>query len=161
MQPGLFFEPGPLPGLPRPAVGPGGPNIDRQIRTRIYLVIFPKVRPDQHYFIMPPLHLGSRVHSGPRSSPKLNPKPPGRVQYTPARGTYTYWTFRPSNFGRSEQCSGWSGVLLFGSRGSNPARGWVFEGGRGRATSTGQGSAVSGARKAGRGGYSPAQRRQF
>ncbi len=27
MQPALFFEPGPFPGLPGPAVGPKGPNI--------------------------------------------------------------------------------------------------------------------------------------
>ena len=49
---------------------------------------------------IPALHLGSRIHAGPRSTPNRNPTPPGRVQYTPAPGTYTYWTFRPSMFGR-------------------------------------------------------------
>ncbi len=46
MQPALFFESDPFPGLPGPPpVGPRGPKIDRQIRDRICF-IFPKVCPD-------------------------------------------------------------------------------------------------------------------
>ncbi len=45
MQPALFFNPGPFPGLPGPAVGPGGPKIGREIRSRIYLAILPKAFP--------------------------------------------------------------------------------------------------------------------
>ncbi len=40
---GYFVKPDPFPGLPVPAVGPGGPKIDRKSQTRIYLFIFPKV----------------------------------------------------------------------------------------------------------------------
>ncbi len=43
MQPVLSFEPGPLSGLPSPAVGPGGPKIDRKIRGKIYLFILSKL----------------------------------------------------------------------------------------------------------------------
>ncbi len=45
MQPVLFFEPGPFPGLSGPAVGPKGPKIGQKSRGRIYHFILHKVCP--------------------------------------------------------------------------------------------------------------------
>ncbi len=36
VQPGLFFEPGPFPGLPGPAVGPKGPKIGQKPGAGFY-----------------------------------------------------------------------------------------------------------------------------
>ncbi len=37
----IFFKPDPLPMLTWPAVGPGGPKIDRELWTRMYMFHHP------------------------------------------------------------------------------------------------------------------------
>ncbi len=65
MQPALFFEPGPLPRLPGPAVGHKGPKIGQKPEAGCIILIRPNVCPEE-------LHPRNGASVGHRRTPSFD-----------------------------------------------------------------------------------------